>query len=50
MDLGRIAADGAPRDVLTPTLLRTVFGIDARVENGGDWPTVTTLGRLRLSD
>ena len=50
VDDGRIAADGAPRDVLTPPLLRTVYGIDARVENGGDWPTVTTLGRLRVSD
>ncbi len=47
VDGGRIVADGTPRDVLTPDLLRAVYGIDARIENGGDWPTVTTLGRVR---
>jgi iron complex transport system ATP-binding protein len=47
VDGGRIVADGTPREVLTPELLRAVYGIDARVESGGDWPTVTTLGRVR---
>ncbi|WP_374526646.1 ABC transporter ATP-binding protein [Sphingopyxis sp.] len=47
VDGGRIVADGTPRDVLTPALLRAVYGIDARVESNGDWPTVTTLGRAR---
>ena len=47
VDGGRIVADGTPREVLTPDLLRAVYGIDARVESGGDWPTVTTLGRVR---
>ena len=40
-------ADGTPHEVLTPDLLRTVYGIDARVESGGEWPTVTTFGRAR---
>jgi len=47
IDDGRIVADGTPHEVLTPELLRTVYGIDARVESGGDWPTVTTFGRAR---
>ncbi len=47
IDEGAIVADGAPADVLTPDLLRRVYGIDARVESGGDWPTVTTFGRAR---
>lgn len=46
VDAGRIAADGPPAEVLTPDLLRTVYGIAARVETDGDWPTVTTLGRI----
>jgi iron complex transport system ATP-binding protein len=47
IDGGRVAADGTPADVLTPDRLRAVYGIDARVETGGDWPTVTTFGRVR---
>jgi len=47
IDGGTVAADGTPAEVLTPELLRRVYGIDARVETGGDWPTVTTLGRAR---
>ena len=50
VDEGRIVADGTPRDVLTPELLRAVYGIEARVENSGEWPTVTTLGRVRGND
>ncbi|WP_340110403.1 ABC transporter ATP-binding protein [Pikeienuella sp. HZG-20] len=37
MDRGRVVADGAPRDVLTPTLLREVFGVAA-------WIAETPLG------
>ena len=47
VDGGRIVADGSPAEVLTPDLLRTVYGIDARVESSGDWPTVTLFGRTR---
>ena len=47
IDDGRIVADGRPHEVLTPELLRAVYGIDARVESKGDWPTVTTFGRVR---
>jgi iron complex transport system ATP-binding protein len=32
---GRLVADGAPRDVLTPDRLRTVFGVDAEVGRDG---------------
>ena len=45
IDDGSIVADGAPADVLTADRLRSVYGIDARVETGGAWPTITTLGR-----
>ncbi|APZ98850.1 ABC transporter [Sphingopyxis sp. QXT-31] len=45
IDGGRVAADGTPAEVLTPELLRRVYDIEARVETGGDWPTVTTFGR-----
>jgi iron complex transport system ATP-binding protein len=45
IDEGQIVADGAPAAVLTPARLRRVYGIDARVETGGAWPTITTLGR-----
>ncbi|HEV7341407.1 MAG TPA: ABC transporter ATP-binding protein [Sphingopyxis sp.] len=45
IDEGQIVADGAPAAVLTPERLRRVYGIDARVETGGAWPTITTLGR-----
>ncbi|WP_428627798.1 ABC transporter ATP-binding protein [Sphingopyxis sp.] len=45
IDEGRIVADGAPATVLTAERLRAVYGIDARVETGGDWPTITTFGR-----
>lgn len=47
IDGGSVVAAGTPAEVLTPELLRRVYGIDARVETGGDWPTVTTLGRAR---
>ena len=47
VDGGRLDADGRPAEVLTPDSLRRVYGIDAKVETGGDWPTVTTFGRVR---
>ncbi|MBB6425276.1 ABC transporter ATP-binding protein [Sphingopyxis sp. JAI128] len=47
IDGGRIVADGTPAEVLTAERLRAVYGIDARVETGGEWPTITTFGRAR---
>jgi iron complex transport system ATP-binding protein len=35
LDRGRVAGDGAPLDVLTPELLRTVFEVDAQVVGEG---------------
>jgi iron complex transport system ATP-binding protein len=47
VDAGTVVADGTPAAVLTPANLKSVYGIEARVELGGDWPTITTLGRSR---
>jgi len=47
IDEGRIVADGTPADVLTAERLRAVYGIDAAVETGGEWPTITLFGRAR---
>jgi len=44
---GRLVADGSVQDVLTPDHLRSVYGIEARIEASGDWPSVTVLGRSR---
>lgn len=33
---GRVAADGAPKDVLTPSLLREVFNVDAAINTTPD--------------
>ena len=47
MDGGRSVAVGPPPEVLSAARLRAVYGIDARVETGGEWPTITTFGRAR---
>ena len=47
IDEGRIVADGTSADVLTAERLRAVYGIDAAVETGGEWPTITLFGRAR---
>lgn len=47
IDSGTVVADGTPAEVLTSANLKSVYGIDARVELTGDWPTITTLGRSR---
>lgn len=47
IDSGTVVADGTPAEVLTPANLKSVYGIDARVDLAGDWPTITTLGRSR---
>ena len=49
IDGGQVVADGPPADVLTAERLRAVYGIDARVESGGAWPAITTLGRAPSS-
>jgi len=45
IDRGRIVADGTPAEVLTAERLRAVYGVDAAVETGGDWPTIAIFGR-----
>jgi iron complex transport system ATP-binding protein len=47
IDAGSIVAAGTPVEVLTPANLRAVYGIEARVETDGEWPSVTTFGRVR---
>jgi iron complex transport system ATP-binding protein len=47
IDKGAVVADGTPTEVLTPENLKTVYGIEAKVELAGDWPTITSLGRSR---
>jgi iron complex transport system ATP-binding protein len=47
IDDGRIIADGPPAEVLTAERLRAVYGIDAAIETGGEWPTITLFGRAR---
>ncbi len=39
---GRVAADGGPREVLTPTTLRTVFGLDGAFIDTEDGPVLVT--------
>lgn len=45
IDAGRVVADGAPATVLSADRLRSVYGINARVETDGEWPTITIFGR-----
>jgi len=45
MDAGRIVADGAPLDVLTPERLRAVYGITAAIERRGDVATIVPTAR-----
>lgn len=45
LDGGRIAADGAPLDVLNEANLRSVYGIKARIETTEAGPVVVPLGR-----
>lgn len=47
LDKGRVVADGAPEHVLTPALLRDVYGIDARLMKIDDDFIVHTRKRLR---
>ena len=43
LDHGRVVAEGAPPEVLTPSLLRDVFGVEAEVEAGRDGLTLRYL-------
>lgn len=45
IDSGRVVAEGAPATMLSAERLRAVYGIDARVDTGGAWPTISILGR-----
>lgn len=38
LDEGRLVADGSPRDVLTPDLIRDVFRMDAEISTSPDQP------------
>ena len=42
---GRLVADGKPLEVLTPERLRSVYGITARIEDAGGWPSIVPLRR-----
>lgn len=44
LDRGRLMADGTAQDVLTPALLRAVFGVDAHVDAGPEGITIRYLG------
>lgn len=46
LDGGRAAAFGPPRDVLTPDLLRGVFGVDGAFEDVAGAPTLVVHGPL----
>ena len=47
LDGGRLGADGPPEAVLTPALLRDVFGVEADVEAGPDGVRIRYLGAVR---
>jgi iron complex transport system ATP-binding protein len=49
IDNGRIVADGAPREALTPKILRDVYNIDAEWLDGvsGMPPTIAIHGRAK---
>ncbi|MCW5646471.1 MAG: ABC transporter ATP-binding protein [Sphingopyxis sp.] len=45
IDSGRVIAEGEPATMLSAERLRAVYGINARVDTGGAWPTIAILGR-----
>ncbi len=49
MHRGRIAAVGAPRDVLTSAALRTVYGIEATTVDVAGLPVIVPTGRGEMS-
>ncbi|WP_300114791.1 ABC transporter ATP-binding protein [Sphingobium sp.] len=48
IDEGSLIADGSPQQVLTPDHLAMVYGIDARVDMEGAWPSIIPMGRRHL--
>lgn len=51
LDRGQLAASGAPRDVLTPTLLRQLYGIDSHILQAPDGsPIVVPLRALQTHE
>ncbi len=47
MGEGRVIADGAPTDVLTPAALAKVYGVDAQIIQGVGGPMLDLVGRVR---
>lgn len=47
LEAGRVVASGAPSQVLTTDLIRTVYGIEVEIDHptGADWPRIHTLPR-----
>jgi iron complex transport system ATP-binding protein len=46
MDRGRLVAQGAPLDVLSEANLRTVYGVQARIDGSDTSPLVVPTGRI----
>jgi iron complex transport system ATP-binding protein len=45
LEAGRVLADGAPRDALTPEVLRQAYGVEARLVEGQGGLVVEVVGR-----
>ncbi len=50
LDGGTVAADGAPRDALTPEVMARVFGLSARWVDGPDGPLLSATRRHSAPD
>jgi iron complex transport system ATP-binding protein len=44
---GKVLADGAPRDALTPRVLAEAYGVEARMIDGAGGPILDVAGRVR---
>jgi iron complex transport system ATP-binding protein len=44
---GRVLADGAPMDALTPEILAQAYGVEARMLDGASGPILDVAGRVR---